>query len=203
MPTFAKGDRVRAKATLFDEGTADRNGLLFSQKWAADGHGEWCYGSVSWIYCRRGRQVQRYRVKYDEGTTQEALEEHLELVVGEEDSDSESSEGNEMGGSQDYDSESSTLDGPRVRDVIDGVVIAAEPDNRAEGETVTSESEGEMGEGELGDLRNALEPMSVGDRVTVHGVTWEMIEGLQEDQRTEPEVETRFTRLHFNFITSD
>ena len=194
---------MRAKATLFDEGTADRNGLLFSQKWAADGHGEWCYGSVSWIYCRRGRQVQRYRVKYDEGTTQEALEEHLELVVGDEESDSGSSEGNEMGGSQDYDSESSTLDGPRVRDVIDGVVIAAEPDNRAEGETVTSESEGEMGEGELGDLRNALEPMSVGDRVTVHGVTWEMIEGLQEDQRTEPEVETRFTRLHFNDATRE
>ena len=137
MPKFAKGDRVRAKATLFDEGTADRNGLLFSQKWAADGHGEWCYGTVSWIYVRRGRQVQKYRVKYDEGTTQEALEEHLEVVIGEEDSDSGSDGGNEMGGSQCNDSDGSTIDGERVRDVIQGVVIDAEPDNRREGETVT------------------------------------------------------------------
>jgi hypothetical protein len=35
MPKFGKNDRVRAKVTLFDEGTADRNGVLFSQKWAA------------------------------------------------------------------------------------------------------------------------------------------------------------------------
>ena len=203
MPKFAKGDRVRAKATLFDEGTADRNGLLFSQKWAADGHGEWCYGTVSWIYVRRGRQVQKYRVKYDEGTTQEALEEHLEVVIGEEDSDSGSDGGNEMGGSQGNDSDGSTIEGERVMDVINGVVINAEPDNRPEGETVTSESEGEMGEGNMGDLRDALEPLSVGDRVTVHGVTWERIEGLQEDHRTEPEVETRFTRLHFNDSTRE
>jgi len=40
MTRFDKGDRVRAKANLFDEGTRDRNGLLFSEKWAADGHGE-------------------------------------------------------------------------------------------------------------------------------------------------------------------
>jgi hypothetical protein len=48
MPQFNKGDRVRAKATLFDggEGTRDRNGLLFSEKWAADGHGEWFMGQL-------------------------------------------------------------------------------------------------------------------------------------------------------------
>jgi hypothetical protein len=201
MPKFGKNDRVRAKATLFDEGTADRNGVLFSQKWAADGHGEWCYGTISWIYVRRGRQAQRYRVKYDERTTQKALEDHFKLVVGEEDSES-SDEGNEMGGSQCDDSDGSTIEGERVRDVIAGVVIDAELDNRAEGGNVTSDSEGEIGEHNLGDLRNAIEPLSVGDRVTVHGVTWERIESLEEDHRTEPEVETKFNRLYFSDATT-
>jgi len=89
MPQFKKGDRVRAKATLFDggEGTRDRNGLLFSEKWAADGHGEWCYGAVSFVYSRRGRHTQLYRVKYDEGTVMQAEDAHLELAEDEDDSD--------------------------------------------------------------------------------------------------------------------
>jgi hypothetical protein len=42
MARFRKGDRVRASSTLFDgEGVRDRNGLLFSEKWLADGNGEW------------------------------------------------------------------------------------------------------------------------------------------------------------------
>jgi hypothetical protein len=99
MPQFKKGDRVRAKATLFDgEGTRDRNGLLFSEKWAADGHGEWCYGAVSFVYARRGRHAQLYRVKYDEGTVMQAEDAHLELAEDEEDSDDESD--NELGGSE-------------------------------------------------------------------------------------------------------
>jgi hypothetical protein len=59
MPQFSKGDRVRAKATIFDggEATRDRNGLLFLEKWAADGHGEWCYGTVSFVYARRRRHA--------------------------------------------------------------------------------------------------------------------------------------------------
>ncbi len=77
MPRFKKGDRVKASAKLFDgNGGRDRNGLLFSEKWAADGNGEWCYGSVSFVYIRRCRAVQKYRVKYDEGTTMEVLENH-------------------------------------------------------------------------------------------------------------------------------
>jgi hypothetical protein len=198
MTEYKKGDRVRAKATLFDAGTRDRNGLLFSEKWAADGHVEWCYGTVIFVYVRRGREFQKYRVKYDEGTSMEALEKHLEHVVGEEDSDDGSDEGNEMGGSQCSDSEGSTIERERVRDVIYGVVIHAEPDNREEGGNVTSDSEGEMGENNMGDLRNAIEPLSVGDRVTVHGLTWVRIEALEEDIRTDAEVETKFNRLHFS-----
>lgn len=205
MTRFDKGDRVRAKANLFDEGTRDRNGLLFSEKWAADGHGEWCYGTVSFVYVRRGRQMQKYRVKYDEGTCMEALEEHLEIVVGEEDSDG-SDDVNEMGGSQCEDSDGSTVEPERIRDVIQGGVIQADVDNREEGGgNVTSDSEGEMGETNQGDFprRPTLEPLSVGDRVTVHGVTWERIEQLEEDCRTQEEVETKFRRIHFTDATRE
>jgi hypothetical protein len=54
MPRFSKGDRVRAKATLFDGGeeTRDRNELLFSEKWAADKNEEWCCGTASFVYAR-------------------------------------------------------------------------------------------------------------------------------------------------------
>jgi hypothetical protein len=109
MPQFKKGDRVRAKATLFDggEGTRDRNGLLFSEKWAADGHGEWCYGAVSFVYSRRGRHTQLYRVKYDEGTVMQAEDAHLELAEDEDDSDEESD--NELGGSEAENSNDETV----------------------------------------------------------------------------------------------
>ena len=52
MPAkFSKGDRVRAMATVFDGGeeSRDRNGLLLSEKCAADKNGEWCYGTVSFV----------------------------------------------------------------------------------------------------------------------------------------------------------
>ncbi len=61
-PKFNKGDRVRLKATLFDNGKRDRNGLLFSEKWLADGNGEWCYGDVTHVYVKKGRQPQKYRI---------------------------------------------------------------------------------------------------------------------------------------------
>ena len=115
MPRFKKGDRVKASAKLFDSNeTRDRNGLLFSEKWAADGNGEWCYGSVSFVYKKRGRTVQKYRVKYDEGTTMEALENHLEPYDNDGDSDEGSESGNEMAGSQGSESDGSTVEPERV-----------------------------------------------------------------------------------------
>ncbi len=49
------------------------------------------------MFARRGRHVQNYRVKYDEGTTMEAEDAHLELIEDDDDSGGEES-GNEMGG---------------------------------------------------------------------------------------------------------
>ena len=203
MTRFAKGDRVRAKANLFDEGTRDRNGLLFSEKWAADGHGEWCYGTVSFVYVRRGRQIQKYRVKYDEGTSMEALEEHLEIVVGEEDSDG-SDDVNEMGGSQCEDSDGSTVEGERVvqagRAGEPREPVAEEDDG---GGNVTSDSEGELGEDNMAGRGDAREPLQIGETVSVHDVMWERIESLDQDARREENIESKFTRLHFNDATKE
>jgi hypothetical protein len=65
MPKYNKGDWVKVKATLFDNWTRDRNGLLFSEKWAADRNGEWCFGVVAHVYVVKGRRVQTSRIKYD------------------------------------------------------------------------------------------------------------------------------------------
>ena len=100
---------MTAKATIFDggEATRDRNGLLFSEKWAADEHGEWCYGTVSFVYARRGRHAQLYQVKYDEGTVMQAEDVHLEVAQDEDDSDEGSD--NEMGGSDAENSNDETV----------------------------------------------------------------------------------------------
>ena len=100
---------MRAKATVFDggDGTRDRNGLLFSEKWAADGHGEWCYGAISFVYSRRGRHTQMYRVKYDEGTVMQAEDAHLEHADDEDDSAEESD--NELAGSEAENSNDETV----------------------------------------------------------------------------------------------
>jgi hypothetical protein len=111
MPQFSKGDRVRAKATIFDggEATRDRNGLLLSEKWAANGHGEWCYGTFSFVYARRGRHAQLYRVKYDEGIVMQAEDAHLEMEMAEEEDDSDAESDNEMGGSEAENSNDETV----------------------------------------------------------------------------------------------
>ena len=98
-PKFSKGDRVRLKATLFDNGKKDRNGLLFSEKWLADGNGEWCYGDVTHVYVKKGRQPQKYRVKYDGGQTMTSLEEQMELTALEEEDSDQSSAVDELEGS--------------------------------------------------------------------------------------------------------
>ncbi len=203
MLGFKKGDRVKASAKLFDgNGTRDSNGLfLFSEKWTADGNGEWCYGTVSFVYVRRGRTVQKYRVKYDEGTIMEALENHLELVVDEGDSDEGSTSENEMGGSN-Y-SDVSTVEGERLRGLRAQGMREPAPEETEIGGNVTSDSEGEVGEDNVGDMRDALDPLGIGDTVMVHDVTWQRIESLEEDARTEPEVETKFSRLHVSDSTRE
>jgi hypothetical protein len=74
---FKKDDLVRVHATRFNapNGGTNENGLTFSQNWEKEGNGEWCYGDVTHVYVKKGRQPQKYRVKYDGGQTMTSLEE--------------------------------------------------------------------------------------------------------------------------------
>jgi hypothetical protein len=60
MPTkYVKGDEVRVHATKFDgEGERDELGLKWSEKWLKDGHGEWCYGKISFVFKMKTRMPQ-------------------------------------------------------------------------------------------------------------------------------------------------
>jgi hypothetical protein len=44
------------------------------------GLGAFCYGGVTHVYRKVGRQSQKYRVKWDDGTVSQVFSEHLELV---------------------------------------------------------------------------------------------------------------------------
>jgi len=52
---FAKGDRVQALASLFDEGTEDEHGRKFSQRERDNGNGLYCFGRVTHAHKVRGR----------------------------------------------------------------------------------------------------------------------------------------------------
>ena len=54
---FAIGDRVKGLSTLFDEGTEDAKGRVFSQREKAKGNGVWCFGNVTLAHRARGRFV--------------------------------------------------------------------------------------------------------------------------------------------------
>jgi hypothetical protein len=169
--------------------------LLFSEKWAADKNGERCYGTVSFVYARRGRHLQKYRVKYDEGTTMEAEDAHLELVEDNDESDGDES-GDEMGGIN-----AANSDGDTVAYEDDEAAIRRREEDE-EGK-VTDDSEGEPGEDDPGNLLYAEAALRMGDTVEAHGKTWKRVGELTVDARTEPELSSRFKRLHYSESTKE
>ena len=78
--TFHSKDRVRALATLFDAETEDEHGRTYSQKRRAQGLGDYCLGTITRVYYKRGNALQKYLVKWDEGTSTSLVEEHLSPV---------------------------------------------------------------------------------------------------------------------------
>ena len=64
-------------ATKFN-GIIDELGLSFSDRWARDGHGEWCYGRISFVYKKIGRLPQKYCILYHEGTSMPGIEADIE-----------------------------------------------------------------------------------------------------------------------------
>ena len=78
-PIFKVGDRVRCLASRFNEAEPDRNGQYFADRHRAQGNGEYCFGTIKWVYSQRGRNPQCYRVLYDGDSTQlRSAEAHLE-----------------------------------------------------------------------------------------------------------------------------
>ncbi len=184
----------------------DRNGQLFSEKWAADKNGEWCYGTVTFVHAKKGRHVQRYRVKYDEGAVMQAEDAHLEHVHDESDSE-ESASDNEFGGSNAPNSQSDADTTAYGEEIVGFRIgerdISREAEAEEEGGGITEDSEGKPGQGNPGNLLYAQEPLRMGDTVKTHGKIWKRVEGLEEDTRTEPEVASKFSRLHYNESTRE
>jgi hypothetical protein len=81
---FAVEERVRCLATRFDKDSEDRNGDVFSVRHRRAGNGDYCYGTVRWVYSSR-RGPAKYRVFYGGDATQmQSVEDHLERAVQEE-----------------------------------------------------------------------------------------------------------------------
>ena len=83
---FEKDARVQALATLFDAGTEDDQGRTYSQKRKDKGLGDYCLGTITRVYrtagAGRNNLLQKYMVKWDEGTSTALVEQHLSLYEG-------------------------------------------------------------------------------------------------------------------------
>jgi hypothetical protein len=82
---YEKDARVQALASVFDAGTEDAQGRTYSQKRKANGLGDYCLGTITRVY-RVGTTarnfLQKYMVKWDEGTSTAVEEQHLTLYEG-------------------------------------------------------------------------------------------------------------------------
>lgn len=95
---------MRVHATKFDgdgeeDDTEDTDKAVekWSEKWRREGNGEWCYGKVTFVFRKKPRQPQKYRIKYHEGTVMESLETDIELAPEEEAEDETSSAERQLG----------------------------------------------------------------------------------------------------------
>ena len=90
---FKKGQHVRVLATVFDsEEGRDGQGRTFSEKWVHDGHGAYCGGVITRVLVKKRTVPQTYKIKWDDGTTMNCEEQHVEQVI-EEDSEEDSEDG--------------------------------------------------------------------------------------------------------------
>jgi len=88
---FAKGDRIRTKATNFDGG-AEEDGEPFSVTHAAQGNGMWVNGIIKYVFPKKGKE-QTYKALFDgDKTVTKTWHSHIEAEPEEADSISSSSE---------------------------------------------------------------------------------------------------------------
>ena len=147
------GDRVKSRATLYDAGTEDEEGNTFSQRQLGKGLGAFCYGAVTHVYRKVGRQSQKYRVRWDDGTIGQVLSEHLELVSVQEGS-------RDVGG------------GPDINEDQDFDRFVT-----VDGEETDEDGRGDQGRIEVGEVTR------VGGVVEVGGVNWKRVENITRDVR--------------------
>ena len=106
-PKYKKSDYVKVLATRFDsDNMRDRAGRTFSEQWAHESNGLRAMGSRGrWdmVYVKKGRQPQKYSIRYDGGQTMTSTEDQIE-PANEDDAVEESDE-NERQRDNMYDSE--------------------------------------------------------------------------------------------------
>jgi hypothetical protein len=214
MPTkFAKGDDICVHASKFDgEGETDELGLKFSERWLRDGNGEWCYGKISFVFKKKTRMPQKYRIKYHEGTVMESLEADIEMAPEEETEAKDSSEDREdrqalHDADRDGEDEDDRHPLDRGEEDVDGntgtvELDSDEDDDALDEETVT------VGETHYRvcakrkrrtEAENESEAdIKMGETVTAGAYRWRRIEGITEDTRVEPHFDTTFKTNIFN-----
>jgi hypothetical protein len=189
-PKYKKDDYVKVLATAFDNEERDKAGRNFSEDWLHQGNGIWCYGTISRVYVKRGRQPQKYSIKYDGGQSMPALEGQIEPANedDEEDADGEDNARDEMYES-DRDSDNQSTD-------------SYEDDNigwadRVRETELTDESDGECEgeEKERGDTVDMGETVVCGADNDPQRLTWTRIKDIYEDAREGPHEATFFKNL--------
>jgi hypothetical protein len=188
-PMYKKSDYVKVLATEFDNEDRDRAGMNFSERWAADGNGLWCYGTISRVYVKKGRLPQKYSIKYDGGQTMTSVEDTIE-PANEDDEDEQPDEGDidEMNRPLDTDSDTVSCDSEgRSKeqykddddtDEDDGVNEANDDKDMNDGDGV-----------QIG------ETVVCGDDDDPKRLTWPRIKDIETDQRTADHQQTFFLNL--------
>jgi hypothetical protein len=211
MTKFKKDDLVRVHATRFNapNGGKDKNGRTFAENWAKEGNGEWCYGRVSFVYKRKGRQAQKYRIHYDERTTMESLEDHMEAAPeGEEDGEDDSTDDIEYYESAIEDQEDAPPGNEEDGEEGDPTSVdVADSDSESEGEGTVTVGGVLYQVGKKRKLEHEppfnSDTIGMGESITIADLTWTRIEGLPEDVRTEPHLPTTFKTNLFNDQTRE
>ena len=210
---------MRVHATKFDgdgeeDDTEDTDKAVekWSEKWRREGNGEWCYGKVTFVFRKKPRQPQKYRIKYHEGTVMESLETDIELAPEEEAEDETSSAERQLGEDENQlrleDREEEPDEDDRHpldreeetqgRDVADGNVEldSEEEDHDGDDETVTvggvlyNVSANKRRRVTVGDGEGDVIP--VGQIVHAGEYRWKRVWAITEDSRKEPHFETSF-----------
>ena len=203
---------MRVHAKKFD-GERDEEGRLFSEKWEQDGNGEWCYGTITHVYVRKGRQTQNYRIKYDEGSTMQCIEDHIETAVEGQDSECSTEaefcpfeertrleELEEQANNEQEQEQDTTMDSDDTdqNDSEDDDVV------RVGGvEYPITAKRRRTGAQEVTTVAVGATPILMGEECVAGLIRWKRIEGLTEDTRTEHHFDTYFKTNMFHDMTRE